>query len=632
MAQLGFDQNLYKSLHKLPPQVLKQVFAFVTKFHKDSTLASINMEKVDGVLDSKVRSARIGIGYRAILVAPEEGETYVLVWAGRHDEAYKWCANKRFEVHLATKHFQVYDLEEARQAALERKQDTEDDEDTEPTDYPLSRLSNEELFQAGVPEELIPIVRAVDSDEGLEALSKALPPETAQILSGIASGMPLMEALQEVLESPPTSQGGQTKDGTPTPPGQARNISLFDSQHPQKMLDYERVREIVQAELRSLRTTPGAHARKATNGTRLNGSAPTHDNNRADPGHAPRLILIVPALVGVVGLLSALAFQWSWRNDPIPIKSGDATPDTPVAHKPDTPPGPAPLDPFDRQVLSQAVVMFERQAETGDPEAQNSVGEMYARGLGVPKDPEKALQWFRKSAEQGNARAQANLGAMHEKGLGVPQDKAESVKWFEKAAAQGHPGAQYHLGEILMGGLGVRRDPKTAVQWFLKAAEKGHSRAQNNLGILYSEGRGVDADPEQAMTWFLKAAEQHNAMAQFNLGREYARKKDMAQAVPWYRKAAMQGNLEAQLTLAHLFATGDGVEQDPTQAAEWYRKAAEQGHAEAQNALGVLLAKGNGVPKNADEAIHWFRQAAAQHHTEAIKNLALMYVGGWGVP
>ena len=52
-------------------------------------------------------------------------------------------------------------------------------------------------------------------------------------------------------------------------------------------------------------------------------------------------------------------------------------------------------------------------AERGDSEAQNLLGAMYLRGIGlrVPKDNMKAVHWFIKAAEQGNANAQFNLGA-----------------------------------------------------------------------------------------------------------------------------------------------------------------------------------------------------------------------------
>ncbi|MDP7056148.1 MAG: sel1 repeat family protein, partial [Alphaproteobacteria bacterium] len=47
-----------------------------------------------------------------------------------------------------------------------------------------------------------------------------------------------------------------------------------------------------------------------------------------------------------------------------------------------------------------------------------------------------ALREWKPLAEQGNARAQNNLGVMYEKGLGVLQDYKTAVKWYTLAAEQ----------------------------------------------------------------------------------------------------------------------------------------------------------------------------------------------------
>ena len=85
---------------------------------------------------------------------------------------------------------------------------------------------------------------------------------------------------------------------------------------------------------------------------------------------------------------------------------------------------------------------FKPLAEQGDADAQNSMGWMYQKGLGVPQDFKTALKWYTLAAEQGNAYAQYNLGHMYTNGKGVPQDNKTAVKWFRLAAKQGHPRAQ----------------------------------------------------------------------------------------------------------------------------------------------------------------------------------------------
>ena len=43
---------------------------------------------------------------------------------------------------------------------------------------------------------------------------------------------------------------------------------------------------------------------------------------------------------------------------------------------------------------------IQERAELGDVEAQNSLGAMYSKGEGVPKDYTEAVKWYRKAAEQ----------------------------------------------------------------------------------------------------------------------------------------------------------------------------------------------------------------------------------------
>ena len=60
--------------------------------------------------------------------------------------------------------------------------------------------------------------------------------------------------------------------------------------------------------------------------------------------------------------------------------------------------------------LAESIEALRARAEKGDVDAQNNLGEMYAKGQGVPLDYVEAVSWFRKAADGGYARAQFNLG------------------------------------------------------------------------------------------------------------------------------------------------------------------------------------------------------------------------------
>ena len=66
---------------------------------------------------------------------------------------------------------------------------------------------------------------------------------------------------------------------------------------------------------------------------------------------------------------------------------------------------------------------------------------MYAKGRGVPKDDQLAIDWYRKAAGQGSVKAQYNLGEIYSKGVGVPKDNQQAYFWWLLASAQGLPEA-----------------------------------------------------------------------------------------------------------------------------------------------------------------------------------------------
>lgn len=196
MAQLMVHRNIFKSFGKLPVKVQKRMAEFIERFQKDPTDVSLGIHSVkESMIDPKVRGASLPDGYRAIIIAPDKGDTYMLVHVDTHDEAYDWARNKRFEVHEMTGFFQVFDIKEIEAAANEVMQGSP----ITSGDYVLGHLSDDELFNAGVPKPLIPAVRAVRSDASLEALSDYLPSDCRDVLYGLAAGMSLQEVLEDML-------------------------------------------------------------------------------------------------------------------------------------------------------------------------------------------------------------------------------------------------------------------------------------------------------------------------------------------------------------------------------------------------------------------------------------------------
>jgi len=237
MAKIALHKNFIKNFYKLPNKVQKRVSEFVDKFQKDPYDPSLHLHPVkESMLDKKVHGANLPDGYRAIIIVPDKGDTFLLVHIDTHDEAYNWARNKRFEVHEATGIFQIFDVEQIEKI-------TEDSVSPKSqNDYPLSRLSEEELFQAGVPHPLIPAVMAVRNDDDFDTLAAYLPSDCRDVLYGIAAGMSLDESIEQMLGSTRDAalvQKPETKgDFTAIDQGINYDLVLIDGQEElRKVLD-----------------------------------------------------------------------------------------------------------------------------------------------------------------------------------------------------------------------------------------------------------------------------------------------------------------------------------------------------------------------------------------------------------
>ena len=74
-------------------------------------------------------------------------------------------------------------------------------------------------------------------------------------------------------------------------------------------------------------------------------------------------------------------------------------------------------------------------ARSGNAEAEELIGVMYAMGLGVKQDYQRAFEWYLRSAMKGHAGAQSGVGWYYEVGLGMPAiDLTRAYMWYVLSA------------------------------------------------------------------------------------------------------------------------------------------------------------------------------------------------------
>lgn len=151
----------------------------------------------------------------------------------------------------------------------------------------------------------------------------------------------------------------------------------------------------------------------------------------------------------------------------------------------------------------QAIVnLIEPLAAAGNAEAQNLLGVLYTKGVGVDKNEEFAFKLIEKAANNGYANAQYNLGRFYKTGTKAKAiDFEKAIVWFKKAIANGHQRAAYSLGYMYYKGLGVQQDYEKAIDWFSKSSDP---MAKHFLGLSYYQGYGVPENKDKALEILLK--------------------------------------------------------------------------------------------------------------------------------
>ena len=88
-------------------------------------------------------------------------------------------------------------------------------------------------------------------------------------------------------------------------------------------------------------------------------------------------------------------------------------------------------------------------ARSGNADAEELIGVMYALGLGVERDDVRAFEWYLRSSMKGHPGAQSGIGWYYEVGRGLTApDKVRAYLWYTLSAIGGDPDAAVSQEEI----------------------------------------------------------------------------------------------------------------------------------------------------------------------------------------
>ncbi|HXZ11856.1 MAG TPA: hypothetical protein VEG64_05645 [Candidatus Sulfotelmatobacter sp.] len=317
--------------------------------------------------------------------------------------------------------------------------------------------------------------------------------------------------------------------------------------------------------------------------------------------------------------------------------------------------------------VSRAVYWYQR---VGCHSAGYQLGKMYELGIGVSQDYSKAAECY-EAAARNSAHAGMGLANLTAKGLGVPRDEEKAVKLYREAAEREIGIVAFDVALVYALGQGVPVDEVQAAHWWQVSAEYHNDLAGTNLARDFHSGDGVPRSAVTEYVWKALDTEPsyfsstfHDGLARQLSPEQLKQADDLVDSLratrnqfgAFYdnlnpiiymseaelRSAAARNDVHAAFSLAYRLETAHGMDRNASAAMEfyrravmdarpdiffalgqeeegrgnqkiaigWYLSAAKLGSVHAQYRLGVAYRYGEGESKNAVEACKWFLLAS----------------------
>jgi mRNA-degrading endonuclease RelE of RelBE toxin-antitoxin system len=197
--KLALGADFLTAFSALPQKQQKKVRRFLDEFAANPAAPTHNYEKIKGAKDDNLRSVRIDQDYRGIILKPERGNVYLLLWVDKHDDAYQWAMRRICAVHPETGTMQVVLTREAAAESMSLSAPVPPlKPEAKPAPALFKAFSNEELVSLGVPSPLVGHVREIKSENELDRLEKILPREAFEATFMLAAGYSVDEARTEL--------------------------------------------------------------------------------------------------------------------------------------------------------------------------------------------------------------------------------------------------------------------------------------------------------------------------------------------------------------------------------------------------------------------------------------------------
>lgn len=226
--RLFLSDSFFDKLVDLPKNVQQGIRDFQRKFRDNSQSSAIHLEPIRQFKDNSLRSARINGEYRAIL-GVLGNDSYSLVYVDKHDDAYRWAQNKKFQWNDHTQTCQIMST-----VVSETTVDNDYTQVEQPKEEgPIAGIENEKLLMIGIPEDLLPLAKSIHNLDDLDKVEEKLPQDAFENIFALLDGEDIDSIISEI-------ESGKAKDGEDgflSNNNKRRFIEITDDEQLAKILD-----------------------------------------------------------------------------------------------------------------------------------------------------------------------------------------------------------------------------------------------------------------------------------------------------------------------------------------------------------------------------------------------------------
>ncbi|MFC4500211.1 MULTISPECIES: UvrD-helicase domain-containing protein [Streptomyces] len=199
MPRLAFDIAFCAQLGKLQGSVKEGVFDAWQKFERltlDQLFKDpgLKLESLKQARDPHIRTIRIDQGTRGVVLAPESGDTYVLLRVMPHDKAIAWAVKQKASINTVTQAVEIRDI-----AMLDELTPAYELIAPAPEERLFAKFSDGDLAALGVDGTTLRQARALTTPEQLEVFAPLFPQDQREVLEYLAAGFTVEDVWRDVV-------------------------------------------------------------------------------------------------------------------------------------------------------------------------------------------------------------------------------------------------------------------------------------------------------------------------------------------------------------------------------------------------------------------------------------------------